>query len=106
MPLVFLTQDDNWESSLQAVAESRQYPYAKGTSSPGQYTAQDIPCWKFEVDVKDSRNIMYSNPSWLKMFEDAVMLGSDISKWHWTEKEVVVVKAYQYLLGEWSCVAP
>ena len=98
--LTFLTTNDYWESSIQATVDG--VSYVKEASDPVSYSNNKIPCWRFEVDVKDARNIMYTNQHWLAMFKDAVDLGSDISTWHWTDKNVDVVQACKFVNGEWE----
>lgn len=98
--LIFLTEDNNWEPCVQAVGDSGYYE--RKPSNPRDYFFEGIPCWRFSVEVPEFfPTIMYPHSGWLDMFKDAQSLGSDVSKWKWTEHSLKVKEAHMWLQDAW-----
>ena len=98
--LVFLTQDPNWEPTVQAVGNSGFYE--RTMSDPDTYTYDNIPCWRFTVELdKELNKLMYPHPLWLNMLKDGQSLGSDVSKWHWVEHKVNVSQCHKWIKSGW-----
>lgn len=93
--LVFLTKNDFWEPSIQAV--TAEGDWAKGQSDPLEYVKQGIPCWRFQVEVKEPLvKLHYSHPLWETMLNDAKDLGAQLHNWHWTTRECQIEEAIKY----------
>ena len=97
--LVFLTSDPYWEYSVKATTPDGEK--LKGSSDPDEYTKLGIPCYRFEVEIKDTFKLMYPHPFWLWMFQDAKRLGSDVSKWYWTEEDCTIGNTARWKDGKW-----
>jgi len=99
-PLVWLTENEYWEPSIQA--KQMNGSYERGPSSPGLYSTLGIPCWRFEVEVKDTFKLHYPIAGWLYMLEDGKDLGSDLSQWHWVTDSVEIVNSYKWIADKWE----
>ena len=98
-PLVWLTENKEWESCIQAMSDLSFYE--RGPSNPEKYSEHQIPCWRFEVDIKNLAKLHYTTAGWIPMLKDGIELGSDISQWHWSTKSVPIISSYRWVDNEW-----
>ena len=98
-PLVWLTENEDWESSIQA--SSPDYEYNRWPSAPILYGDQGIPCWKFEVEVRHMNKIHYPVRGWVEMLQGGIELGADIAQWHWTPEVLEIKRAFKFENDEW-----
>lgn len=105
-PLVFLTTNDYWEPSVQAL--SKKTPYVRGPSTPERYAAEHIPLWRFTVEIKAPINVIYNVPGFISMLHETKLLGSDMSQWHWTTEtlDVLTVAKFEGETSAWVDSTP
>ena len=71
-PVIFLTSDPTWEPSVQAA--TTEHYWEKCGSDPEVYAQLGIPCFSNGLRYCEQQGLML-------MVEDAMKLGSDVTKW-------------------------
>jgi len=102
--LVFLTQNEYWEPSIQSV--NKQGLWEKCGSYPETYAALGIPCWKFEVNLNTLvlgmvDRLSEEYPRWDFMLQDAEKMGSHTEDWRVTSQDCYVINTWKWENDEW-----
>lgn len=91
--LVWLTENEKWEPSVQA--KDLEGNYDREPSSPERYNELGIPCWKFEVEVPHTNKLHYNVQGWIPMLQDGKDLGAKLSEWHWTPNKLIITASWK-----------
>lgn len=101
--LTFLTQNEEWEPSVQAYSEERFWE--KCCSHPETYAALNIPCWKFEVNpnglILGVATDFKGCANWKKMLDDARKLGSTVEDWRIAVQDAYIINSWKWENDEW-----
>ena len=101
--LVWLTANEYWEPSVQAMAKDGTYE--REMSTPEKYEVLDIPCWRFTVEFfRAQPTLHYPVPNWVMMLKDAQELGSSLSQWLWWPKPLEFQEAHFWEDGQWTLI--